>query len=299
MVHISSNRMVNVMSSSSMTISLSVAGDLVVAGFLNGVVMASTVGSRDVGRQIATSTCPPFALTATHSGFVCFGGCDGRITFVNSTQSESRNNRQVVEFGSDISCASSAPSGNIIIIGSGDRVIVFSLDAQFWRQNQVIELAGAVLITGLHWSKDATKLIAGSVNGALELFLFQWKRKLIGENHEVNYIGSNQIVIKDSKANTSSVYRSNSEIKDVKIVRERYAIIWTMNTLIVGDMLLADSRPSEIDWTGMSQEGVKFCFDYDGVVLVNLVGELHLIELGNDELLTSVRTDFVNPNLMR
>lgn len=156
-----------------------------------------------------------------------------------------------------------------------------------------------MLITGLSWSHDATKLVVGTLHGGLELFTFQWKRKIIGGNHEVNYVGSNQIVIKDVTSNISGVFRARSEIKDVRIVRDRFAVIWTKNSLVVGDIHNSASKTSEIDWHGVTQDGVKFCFDYEGVVLVNVVGELYLVELGSNQLLASVRTEFVNPHLMR
>lgn len=290
--------MTNLISTNSMAISLSVAGDTLAAGFLNGSVMFATLGGRENCKQLATTTSPPFALALTYSGYVCFGGCDGRITFVNSNQ-EIRGNRQIIELGTDIGFATSSPSGNIVVVSSGDKVYVFGLEGQFWRQTQLVELSGSFLVTGLFWSKDGTKLVVGTVNGAIELFSFQWKRKLIGENHEVNYVGTNQVVIKDVANHHTAVFRSKSEVKDVKMSGQHFAIIWTVSSLMVGDIRASDTKTSEIDWTGMTQEGVKFCFDYDGVVLVYVVGELHLVELGSDQLLASVRTDFVNPHLMR
>lgn len=290
--------MSNIISTNSMVIALSVAGDTVVAGFLNGVIMTSAIGNRDLARQLATNACPPFALAVTYSNYVCFGGCDGKITFLNCNQDARANNRQTIEFGSDLNCASSAPSGNIVIVSAGDKFVIFALEGQYWRQTQVIELSGGYLLTGLFWSKDGTKLLVTTLNGAIELFTFQWKKKLIGDNFEANYVGSNQVVVKDVTTKETSVYRSAGEIKDIHIVRERFAVIWTQSSLILGELKSAE-RTSEIDWSGMVQDGVKFCFDYDGVVLAYVVGELYLIELGSNQLLASVRTEFVNPHLMR
>ena len=56
---------------------------------------------------------------------------------------------------------------------------------------------------------------------------------------------------------------------------------------------------SEIEWHGHTTQGVKFSFDYENVVLISAVGELFLIELGEDKILGSVRTDFVSPHLLR
>lgn len=296
--------MSTLMSTNSMAISLSICGDVVIAGFLNGSIMLNTLNSRDTsGKQLTTHSCPPFAITVSHSDYVCAGGCDGRVLFYNIHESGRKNttgNRQVFEYGdSEINCISSAPSGNSVLLGSMDKIVLFNLETQVWRQNQVIELNGAYIITSLNWSKDGTKLVAGSVNGALELFSCKWKKKMIGDKLEINYIGYNQIVVKDIIAGNSALFRSKYEIKDVKIIREHFVVIWTTQTLVVGDARNYESKTSEIEWEGMVNHGVKFSFDYDNVVLINVNGELYLIELGQNQLLASVRTDFVNPHLMR
>ncbi|KAI1289152.1 Intraflagellar transport protein -like protein [Halotydeus destructor] len=297
LIQTSSNKMTSIVSTNSMAISLAVAGNDLVIGFLNGAIIMATVGSRETPKQLALSASPPFALTMTHSGYVAFGGCDGKITFIKCDYGPN-SEKQTIEYGADISVGSSSPSGNIVVFASEDKLLVFTLDSQHWQQLQSIEMLGMCLITSLIWSKDGTKMAVGSVNGALELFSFQWKRKIIGEHFEVNYVGNSQVAIKDINSNLTAVFRSDSEIKDVKIVREQFAVIWTRKSLIVGDIQDFQDRTSEVDWSGMNQEGARFCFDYDGVVLVNLVGELHLIELGSNHMLSSVRTDFVNPHLM-
>jgi len=55
---------------------------------------------------------------------------------------------------------------------------------------------------------------------------------------------------------------------------------------------------SEIAWQGLTTQGVKFSFDYENVVLISAVGELFLVELGQDKILGSVRTDFISPHLL-
>lgn len=68
MIQTATNRMVNVVSTSSMAIALSVAGEQVCAAFLNGAIVVATVGNRDAGRQLLVHSCPAFALAITHSG---------------------------------------------------------------------------------------------------------------------------------------------------------------------------------------------------------------------------------------
>jgi len=297
--------MFGLMSSNSMVISLSASGDNIVSGFLSGLIMINSISSRDnAGKQVTTHSCPPFALTLSHSGYICAGGCDGRISFISisnqsSNQRTANNPKQNIEYGSDVSCAISSPSGNLIVLSSLEKLLVFELDSRVWRQKQVVELSGAYLITGLYWSIDGTKIVVGTLNGATELFVCKWKTKIIGDQLEINYVGNRQVVIKDLQKGSSAMFPSNFDIKDVKVIKENFVVIWTTNSLILGDIREPNDRVSEIDWSGMTTEGVKFSFDYDNVGLINVVGELYLVELGSNQLLASVRTDFVNQHLMR
>ncbi|XP_054157078.1 intraflagellar transport protein 172 homolog [Oppia nitens] len=319
LVQTQTNKMSGLMSSqSSLVISMSVCGDTVVCGFMNGLIMMNSMAANNnnsrgdnTGKQVATHSCPPFALTMSQSGYICAAGCDGRITFINVSVVQNNNQRatggggntstkQNLEYGSDISCAISSTSGNIIILTSLEKLIVFELDSRVWRQKNTIELCGSYLVTGLQWSLDGTKLMVGTLNGAVELFACKWRTKLIGDKLEINYVGNRQVVVKDLHKGTTQVFQSTYDIKDVKIIKDSFVVVFTTNTLILSDITdeSNNDKISEIDWTGMTTDGLRFSFDYENVVLINLVGELYLVELGSNQLLASVRTDFVNPHLM-
>ena len=139
----------------------------------------------------------------------------------------------------------------------------------------------------------------GTVNGGVEVFSFEWKKKMIGDKFQVDFVGGNQVVITDVSSGNKAMFKSSHEIEDVKMVKERFAVIRTPATILVGDTSNASgNKTSEVEWTGMSMQGMKFCFDYEGVFLINIFGELYVVELGQNEFLSSVRTDFVNPHLM-
>ena len=284
---------------------MSVSSDNIVCGFMSGLIMINSFQSRDnTGKQVTTHSCPPFALTLCQSGYVCAAGCDGRISFINiSAQNQSQKAanypKQNIEFGNDISSAISSPSGNITVLSSLEKLVIFELDSRVWRQKNVIELSGSHLITGLNWSLDGTKIIVGTLYGGAELFACKWKTKLIGDRLEISYVGNKQVVVKDIQKGSTAMFQSNFDIQDVKIIHDNFVVILTTNTLILGDIREPEEKVSEIDWSGMTTESVKYSFDYENVALINVVGELYLVELGSNELLASVRTDFVNSHLMR
>lgn len=273
---------------------MSVAMDEVVVGCVDGSVILGTIGSRE-GRRISASTSPAYVVSLASNGVICFSGSDGKLVIVQRDRSESSGKRQTIELDDEILALALSPAGNILVASILDKVLLFQLDGDIWRQSQVVQLEGAYLLTSFFWSRDGAKLITGSINGAVELFTFEWKRKKIGSRYNVDFVGSNQVDI--SGEGISASFSSCHDIKDVKLVKEFFLVIWTERSLILADVREA-GKCSQVNWTGMTRNGVKFCFDYQNVVLVNVVGELYIVELGSDEFLSSVRTDFVNPLLI-
>ena len=343
-------------SSYSCCVSLSCCRDRIVAGFSNGSILYNTISSslQSSGHQVAMHSCPPTALVLTSTNFICAGGSDGRILFIelnSSTDSASsgikRSNfnnqrvstrsstssttsaasisssQQTIEWGNDLSCGQCSPSGTVLILCSRDNMLIFELErdnSKVWQHkmvkqtkynhkneylffplnNQTVNLTGIILITGLCWSSDGTRLICASLNGAVELFRCRWKSKLIGSRFEVNFIGTRQVVINDLQEKYSSTFTAEHDIHDVKIIGKRpHAVIWTENTLIMACIISGSSIiQSEIEWHGLTKHGVRFSFDYENVVLISAVGELFLVQLGQNKILRSVRTDFTSPHLL-
>ena len=294
----STNRMSGIIGSNSMVISMSLSGNNLVAGFLAGAVVYTSIGSKESSRQLAFNETPPFALTLTSKGYCCFGGCDGKLTFIDVNNILDVKGRQVTEIGSEIRSATSSSSGNMIAITSGEKVIIMAYDNHYWKQNQVINLSGANLATCVSWSTDGTKLTVATVNGDLELFSFEWKSKIVSENFTIEYIGMNQVVITNTSSGSKAIFSSKHDIRNVKIVRSKFAVIWTTQTLIIGQLENFSTKKSEVEWIGMGHAGVKFCFDFESVAIIDVIGELYLIELGKDSFLTSLRTDYATPHLL-
>ena len=292
----SNNKMGSVISSNSMVVSLSVSGDELAVGFLAGAIVLTTIGSKGSSKQVATSTSPPFAMSLTCKGFLCFGGSDGKVSFIDLKGNSLTDSKQVLELGTEVNTVSCSPAGNLIIVGSLESLVLFKFE-NYWRKFQALELSGGHLITSTNWTRDGTRMVVATLNGGLELFSFEWKRKMISDKFQVDFVGGNQITVTDVSSGKKSVFKSIHEIEDVKVIKGHFAVVKTSSTLILGDTLVP-GKVSEVEWGSSSLKGAKFCFDYEGVVLINFIGELHVVELGQNEYLCSVRTDFVNSNLM-
>lgn len=224
----------------------------------------------------------------------------------------SNTNNQVIELNSNIYFMASLPNSDQLICACVEDLYFLMKENHIWIKKQMITLTGYGLINCITLSPDSTKLITASINGLVDLFEIKWKKSLISRHFEINFIGSNQILIKNSGRETNQMevnvlIRSKSEIKKIKILKRRYAVVWTRNSLIFSDLEVATSDTgknfkqfTEIDWSGgLSTDELRFCFDFESVVLINVIGELYIYQLSNGQLLISIRTDFISTNLMR
>ena len=86
------------------------------------------------------------------------------------------------------------------------------------------------------------------------------------------------------------------EIEDVRIMGgDSYLVARTPETMLVGD--LGRNLLSEIPWAN-SGGNEKYYFENDNVCMIFNAGELSLVEYGKNEIIGSVRTEFMNPHLI-
>ncbi|XP_015905887.1 intraflagellar transport protein 172 homolog [Parasteatoda tepidariorum] len=303
--HIKNNKTSTLYNSDSYVISLTsnISGKGVISGHADGTVVRfffDDEGTGDIQGKILTHTSPPYALVwATNS--IIAAGCDKKIAIYGNDgalkkQIDYSRNTNEKEF----TTAVCSPSGKTVVIGSYDRLRILNWSAQHheWEEAKPKEVTNWYTICTLAWAKDGSKLSVGTLTGLVELFDCSMKKSLYKRIFEVTYIDPSQVIIRNISNNLQvNIKSSNSyEILDLKILgKNRYAVIHTSQTLILCDM--EAKLTSEVPWFGVG-ENVKFFFDFENVCLVFNVGELSLIEYGNNTILGSVRTEFMNPHLI-
>lgn len=161
--------MFTLISGGTICVSMCYNQDQIVAGFYNGSIVINSLANQreSSARQVLMHTCPPVALVLTSSGFICAAGSDGRILFYEivstaasggsaassavssfrddkSLSAASRkstaattSSKQTIEWGNDISMATSSPSGTVIILASKDCLALFELEARNWKHKLV------------------------------------------------------------------------------------------------------------------------------------------------------------------
>ncbi|XP_031437803.1 intraflagellar transport protein 172 homolog isoform X2 [Clupea harengus] len=285
----------------SLTSNVSAKG--IMSGHADGTVVRyffDDEGSGESQGKIFTHSCPPYAL-AWGANSIIAGGCDKKIVaygkegHVLQTFDYSRD-RSEKEF----TVAATGPSGQSVVLGSYDRLRVFNWSPRrgTWDEASPKEIPNLYTITALAWKKDGSRLCAGTLCGGVEQFDCCLRRSIYKNKFEMTYVGLSQVIVKNLSTGTRVVLKSHYgyEIDEVKILgKDRFLVGHTSNTLLLGDLI--SNKLSEVAWQG-SGGNEKFFFENETVCMIFNAGELTLVEYGNNEVLGSVRTEFMNPHLI-
>jgi len=116
-----------------------------------------------------------------------------------------------------------------------------------WEEVSAKEISNLYTITALSWKRDGSRLVAGSLCGAVELFDCCLRRVLYKNKFEMTYVGLSQVIVKNLSTGTRVVLKSHYgyEIDRVQIMgKDRYLVAHTSDTLLLGD--LASCKLSEV-----------------------------------------------------
>ncbi|XP_041885316.1 intraflagellar transport protein 172 homolog isoform X3 [Corvus kubaryi] len=280
-----------------------VSGKGILSGHADGTIVRfffDDEGSGESQGKLAVHPCPPYALAWASSSIVA-AGCDKKIVAygkegsVIQTFDYSRDSSE-----KEFTTATTSPSGQSIVIGSYDRlrVLNWSPRRSAWEEGKPKEIAHLYTITALAWKRDGSRICAGTLCGGVEQFDCCLRRTIYKNKFEMTYVGPSQVIVKNLSTGTRVVLKSQYgyEIDEVKILgKDRYLVAHTSDTLLLGDV--SSNKLSEVAWQG-SGGNEKFFFDNENVCIIFNAGELTLVEYGSNDILGSVRTEFVNPHLV-
>ncbi|XP_043216719.1 intraflagellar transport protein 172 homolog isoform X2 [Amphibalanus amphitrite] len=304
--NVKSNKSQTLYQTESYVVSLSPnsSGTAFLSGHADGAVVRFYV-SKDEEQlpqgKILQHNVPPYALCWANN-HIGIGGCDRKFIFYTK---EGRLGQQFDYARDDsekeLTTAICSPSGQSVVVGSFDRLRVFDWSPRrnIWEESKMKEIKNLYTITALAWKRDGSRVTCGSLCGSVELFDSALKRAVWNDRWEMTYVGPSQVLIKPLKGGGRGVILKSQygyEIEDVKFMgKERYLVARTPETLLVGD--LSRNLLSEVPWMDNSGNE-KFFFENTNCCMIFNAGELSIIEYGNNELLGSVRTEFMNPHLI-
>ncbi|XP_075940815.1 intraflagellar transport protein 172 homolog [Anarhichas minor] len=280
-----------------------VSGKGILSGHADGTVVRyffDDEGSGESQGKLLMHPCPPYAL-AWAANSIMVGGCDKKVV----AYGREGHVLQTFDYGRDrnereFTVAATSPGGQSVVFGSYDRLRVFNWAPRrgVWDEAKPKEILNLYTITSLAWKKDGSRLCAGTLCGGVELFDCCLRRAIYKNKFEMTYVGLSQVIVRNLSSGTRVVLKSyhGYEIEEVKIMgKDRYLVAHTSDTLLLGDLLT--NKLSEVPWPG-SGGNEKFFFENESVCMIFNAGELSLVEYSNNEILGSVRTEFMNPHLI-
>uniref|UniRef100_A0A673MHL4 Intraflagellar transport protein 172 homolog n=1 Tax=Sinocyclocheilus rhinocerous TaxID=307959 RepID=A0A673MHL4_9TELE len=275
------------------SLTTNVSGKGILSGHADGTVVRyffDDEGSGESQGKLLTHACPPYAM-AWGTNSIIVAGCDkkivayGREGHVLQTFDYSRD-RSEKEF----TVAASSPSGQSIVVGSFDRLRVFNWSPRkgIWDEASPKEIPNLYTITALSWKKDGSRLSVGTLCGGVELFDCCLRRSIYKNKFEMTYVGLSQVIVKNLSTGTRVVLKSQYgyEIDE-----------WKAKVDVCCTSIYNITLPLQVAWQG-SGGNEKFFFENETVCMIFNAGELALVEYGSNEILGSVRTEFMNPHLI-
>uniref|UniRef100_A0A8C0IIW3 Intraflagellar transport protein 172 homolog n=1 Tax=Bubo bubo TaxID=30461 RepID=A0A8C0IIW3_BUBBB len=280
-----------------------VSGKGILSGHADGTIVRfffDDEGSGESQGKLVMHPCPPYAL-AWASNSIVAAGCDKKIV----AYGKEGNVIQTFDYSQDSSekeftTAAASPGGQSVVLGSYDRlrVLNWSPRRSTWEEGKPKEIAHLYTITALAWKRDGSRICAGTLCGGVEQFDCCLRRSIYKNKFEMTYVGPSQVIVKNLSTGTRVVLKSQYgyEIDEVKILgKDRYLVAHTSDTLLLGD--ISSNKLSEVAWQG-SGGHEKFFFDNENVCMIFNAGELTLVEYGSNDILGSVRTEFMSPHLV-
>ncbi|KAI9351150.1 hypothetical protein DFJ73DRAFT_789886 [Zopfochytrium polystomum] len=275
----------------------SIDGSAVITGHLDGSInrffFDDAVSGAAQGK-FTTHTCPPNALAWSEPSIVA-AGADRTVVFYDKT---SGRVQQEFDYSRDddideFTTIEMSPSGLCAVVGGFNRMHIYnySTSRRCWEEAPPKIIENMFTVSALAWKPDGSRLVVGTMCGAVELFDCCLRRSRYKGKFEFTYVSPSQVIVKRIVLKSHYGY----EVEKVNIFQDQFLVAHTPETLLMGD--LASCKLSEIPWTGSGNE--KFFFDNPLVCMVFNAGELSLIEYGVNEILGSCRTEHMNPHLIR
>jgi len=278
-------------------------GTQIVTGHMDGAILRYTFDTEGDGtsataaQKVCVHSCVPYSLAFGETS-VAAAGNDCRVVFYDKTGRA----LQAFDFPAaedrDMTVAAFNPSGQTLAVAAANKLRLFNhnLRSRKWEEGSVVPLPNALALSAMIWKSDGSRLVTGTLTGAVDMFDACIRRYRLRGAFEFTYVSHNQVIVKRLSTGTRIVLKSHLgyEIQRVNVHKDRFLVAHTATTLLVGD--LGTCKLSEVSWQLSGRE--QFIFDNPQVCMVYVAGELCLIEYGHNEVLGTCRTDSINTHRM-
>ena len=279
------------------SISSSLDGKFIISGHEDSVILKYNTENSNVQKLCIHSSVPNCLAWGASSNILAAGN-DYRVVIYNDVGKKIQNfdysnDDNLKEFG----CCRISDSGDAIALGNFNSFYVYLYNErkQVW-ESCVKKIENYYSITALCWKPDGSTLVTGNLINSVDLFEACLSKTIFKDIFEVTYVSHNQVVIKNNQTQKRLVIKPklSSQILKINIYLDNYVVIFTKESLILGDLNL--EKHSEIQWKRTGNE--KFDFSNFNICMVYSNEGLALIEYGQNEILSYCPTEYINKDLI-
>lgn len=174
-------------------------GQSFVSGHLDGSIYRYTFPDQDGPAQslLTQTTFVPYCLG--WGEHVCAAGNTGKIQFFDMQGRQLQmfdhsRNEGVKEFSS----IAFNPSGQTVVLGNFDRffIYVFNIGKGRWEEAGCTVIENLYTVTALAWKSDGSKLVTGSLCGAVDFYDACIRRYIYRGKYEFTYTSLSSVIVK-------------------------------------------------------------------------------------------------------
>lgn len=123
----------------------------------------------------------------------------------------------------EFTVAASSSNGQAVAIGSFDRVRIFTWSPRqnAWNELAAKEISKFYTVTALSWRRDGSRLVIGSLCGAVITFESALRRSILQDKFELTFVAPSQVLVKSLESSGENVLIESQlghEIYDVRIM---------------------------------------------------------------------------------
>jgi intraflagellar transport protein 172 len=244
-------------------------------------------------------TSVPYCLSCGIQNHILVAGNDCKVIFYSDMGEKLQNfDYSHDEKLKDFTLSRVNSAYDSIAVGNFDKFFIFMYNSKKsqWEEVCIKNVENYYTVTALCWKPEVNTLVTGSLCGSIDIFESCLKKSLYGDKYEITYISHYQVTVKDLESGRRITIKSifSNEITKLNIQNENFVTINTKDSLIVAD--LTTGKSSEIQGNFSGNE--KYDYSNPNVCMIYQLGEITIIEYGNNEIIGYFRTEYVHPNLI-
>lgn len=144
----------------------------------------------------------------------------------------------------EFTVAACSSNGQAVAVGSFDKVRIFTWSPRqsAWNELAAKEISKFYTVTAMSWRRDGTRLVVGSLCGAVITFESALRRSIFQDKFELTFVAPSQVLVKSLETDGETAMIESQlghEIYDVRIMGESEGVSFVVRPLLESLLLQA------------------------------------------------------------